>query len=177
MRAPLPLGRVVATPGALKLLLEAGGHPFDYLARHWRLGRDLCLRPSPERDRLAIRLPSPQLLCGRKGARLDHHRGRLLHHHDPPTGGVLMSCELCGGGDEWIKTCLTTEGSRLLVCDECYEEHAPVLVIVPGDRVVMARCDSCWCYGNPREFAEVRPGGRKNANSGTCAECADEEES
>jgi hypothetical protein len=34
MRAPLPLGRVVATPGALKLLMEAGGHPFDYLARH-----------------------------------------------------------------------------------------------------------------------------------------------
>jgi hypothetical protein len=24
----------VATPGALKLLMEAGGHPFDYLARH-----------------------------------------------------------------------------------------------------------------------------------------------
>jgi hypothetical protein len=34
MRAPLPLGRVVATPGALKLLMKAGGHPFDYLARH-----------------------------------------------------------------------------------------------------------------------------------------------
>ncbi len=34
MRAPLPLGRVVATPGALRLLMEAGGHPFDYLARH-----------------------------------------------------------------------------------------------------------------------------------------------
>jgi hypothetical protein len=34
MRAPLPLGKVVATPGALKLLTEAGGHPFDYLARH-----------------------------------------------------------------------------------------------------------------------------------------------
>ena len=34
MTAPLTLGRVVATPGALKLLLEAGGHPFDYLARH-----------------------------------------------------------------------------------------------------------------------------------------------
>ena len=43
MTAPLTLGRVVATPGALKLLLEAGGHPFDYLARHWRLGRPLCL--------------------------------------------------------------------------------------------------------------------------------------
>jgi hypothetical protein len=34
MTAPLPLGRVMATPGALKLLVEAGGHPFDYLARH-----------------------------------------------------------------------------------------------------------------------------------------------
>jgi len=34
MRAPLPLGRVVATLGALKLLTEARAHPFDYLARH-----------------------------------------------------------------------------------------------------------------------------------------------
>jgi hypothetical protein len=31
---PLPLGKVVATPGALKLLLEVGEHPFDYLVRH-----------------------------------------------------------------------------------------------------------------------------------------------
>ena len=34
MTAPLPLGKVVATPGALKLLLDTGGHPFEYLARH-----------------------------------------------------------------------------------------------------------------------------------------------
>jgi hypothetical protein len=34
MRAPLPLGKVVATPGALKLLSEAGEDPFDYVARH-----------------------------------------------------------------------------------------------------------------------------------------------
>jgi hypothetical protein len=34
MTAPLPLGRVVATPGALKLLKEGKRHPFDYLARH-----------------------------------------------------------------------------------------------------------------------------------------------
>jgi hypothetical protein len=34
MTAPLPLGRVVATPGALKLLLETGGRPFDLLGRH-----------------------------------------------------------------------------------------------------------------------------------------------
>ena len=34
MRAPLPLGRVVATPGTLKLLTEAREHHFNYLARH-----------------------------------------------------------------------------------------------------------------------------------------------
>ena len=34
MRAPLPLGQVVATPGALKLLTEIGEDPFDFLARH-----------------------------------------------------------------------------------------------------------------------------------------------
>ena len=74
----------------------------------------------------------------------------------------------------WIKTCLTTEGSRLLICDPCYGEHASDLVIVPGDRVVMARCDSCWRYGNPREFVVVSPGGRKNAYSGKCGACAEE---
>jgi hypothetical protein len=74
----------------------------------------------------------------------------------------------------WIKTCRTLKGSRLLVCDECYGEHAAVLVIVPGDRTVMARCDYCWRYGNPREFVEVSLGGRKNAYSGMCAECMEE---
>jgi hypothetical protein len=34
MTAQLPLGRVVATPGALKLLGKAREHPFEYLARH-----------------------------------------------------------------------------------------------------------------------------------------------
>jgi hypothetical protein len=34
MTAPLPLGRVLATPRALKLLTEARVHPFDFLARH-----------------------------------------------------------------------------------------------------------------------------------------------
>ncbi len=32
--APFPLGRVVATPGALKLLEEAGEDPLFLLARH-----------------------------------------------------------------------------------------------------------------------------------------------
>jgi hypothetical protein len=32
--APFPLGRVVATPGALELLEKAGEYPLRYLARH-----------------------------------------------------------------------------------------------------------------------------------------------
>ena len=34
MMAPLPLGRVMATPGALEVLGKSGGCPFDILARH-----------------------------------------------------------------------------------------------------------------------------------------------
>jgi hypothetical protein len=34
MTAPLPLGRVLATPAALKLLTETREHPFELLARH-----------------------------------------------------------------------------------------------------------------------------------------------
>jgi hypothetical protein len=34
MTAPLSLGRVVATPGALRLLEVTGDHPFELLARH-----------------------------------------------------------------------------------------------------------------------------------------------
>ncbi len=30
----LPLGQVVATPGALRTILEAGDDPLDYVARH-----------------------------------------------------------------------------------------------------------------------------------------------
>ncbi len=83
-----------------------------------------------------------------------------------------MSCELCGGGDMWIKTCLTPYGTRLRLGDLCYEEHASELVIVPGDWVVSSRCDVCWRYGSPREFVVVRPGGRKDAYSGVCNGCA-----
>jgi hypothetical protein len=70
MTAPLPLGRVVATPGALKLLMEAGGHPFDLLARHttgdWG---DLCAFDRRQ-NQIALRdgyrvLSSYEILAGR----------------------------------------------------------------------------------------------------------------
>ena len=83
-----------------------------------------------------------------------------------------MACELCGGGDTWIKTCSTPEGSRLMVCDTCHAEHDRELTLVPGRLVVTARCDACGAYGNPREFSKVRLGGRKGAYSGTCRMCA-----
>lgn len=85
-----------------------------------------------------------------------------------------MSCELCGEGDWWIKTCLASDGSRLRVSDPCHQTRAPELIIVPGHWVVTARCNSCGCYDNPREFAEAEPGGRKDAYSGMCGACAKE---
>ncbi len=52
MRVPLPLGRVVATPGALEVLSAAGEHPFCYIARHatgdWG---DLCEADRRENER------------------------------------------------------------------------------------------------------------------------------
>ncbi len=83
-----------------------------------------------------------------------------------------MSCAFCGEGDRWIKTCLASDGSRIRVCDPCWE--ALRLVIVPGDHVVTARCERCGRYGNPREFAVARPGGRKDAYLGICGACAEE---
>jgi hypothetical protein len=85
-----------------------------------------------------------------------------------------MLCAFCGEGDQWIKTCRTTDGSRLRICDPCWEVLAPWLVIVPGDGVVTARCDGCGRYGNPREFVTVSPGGRYDAYAGKCAGCAEE---
>jgi hypothetical protein len=67
-----------------------------------------------------------------------------------------MPCELCGGSDRWIKTCLTPSGSRLLVCDPCREVRASELTIVPGDWVVTARCEECGTYGNPRATTRGR---------------------
>ena len=53
--APLPLGRVVATPGALETILGAGGDPFAYVARHasgdWG---DLCAHDRHE-NKIALR--------------------------------------------------------------------------------------------------------------------------
>ena len=34
MMGPLPLGRVLATPGALQLIRDAGEDPFGHLVRH-----------------------------------------------------------------------------------------------------------------------------------------------
>ncbi len=52
MTGPLPLGRVVATPGALEAILGEGGDPLSYIARHasgdWG---DLCEFDRRENER------------------------------------------------------------------------------------------------------------------------------
>ena len=85
-----------------------------------------------------------------------------------------MPCAFCGEGDRWIKTCRTGDEYRLRVCDPCWEVLGSWLMIVPGDYVVTARCEGCGGYFNPREMAEVSPGGRYNAYSGTCGACTEE---
>lgn len=82
-------------------------------------------------------------------------------------------CAFCGGGDRWVKTCHAQDGSRIRVCDPCWEER-PGLVVVPGDHLVTARCGVCGTYGNPRDFRGLRAGGRHGAFSGTCEACAKE---
>lgn len=79
-----------------------------------------------------------------------------------------MPCAFCGESDRWIKTCRTKDGSRLRVCDPCWEVLGSWLEIVSGDGVVSVRCDSCGAYFNPGEMAEFSPGGRYNAYSGGC---------
>jgi hypothetical protein len=83
-----------------------------------------------------------------------------------------VCCAFCGGGDKWIKTCRARDGTRLRLCDPCYEVLARWFMIVPGDWVAAARCDHCGRYGHPRDFRDASPGGRKGAFSGTCPECA-----
>ena len=83
-----------------------------------------------------------------------------------------MWCAFCGGGDKWIKACRAKDATRVRLCDPCYEALSRWFVIVPGDWVAVARCDLCWRYGNPRDFRDASPGGRKGAYSGTCKACA-----
>jgi hypothetical protein len=89
MTAPLPLGRVVATPGALKLLGKARAHPFDLLAGHaagdWG---ELCTfdrhqdQPRRPQERL---LGDVQCVC-RGGSLMEEPRlppGYRLDRRDP----------------------------------------------------------------------------------------------
>jgi hypothetical protein len=88
MRAPLPLGRVVATPGALKLLSEMGKDPFGYIARHatgdWG---ELCAFDRRQNE-----------IALREGY-------RVLSSYDVPTGRVWIVTE----ADRSVTTILLPE--------------------------------------------------------------------
>ncbi len=89
MRAPLPLGRVVATPGALRTLDEAGEHPFSYLARH---------------------------AAGDWGDLCDHDRreNELSLEH----GRRLLSSYPVGGGRLWVITEADRSATTILLPEE-----------------------------------------------------------
>src|SRR5215204_2784962 len=95
---PFPLGQIVATTGALKLLEEVGAVLYLLLARHssgdwgevdahdWR-ENELYLKHG-WRLKLLFRR-------GRSG--MGYHRGRQVRHHHPPPGGVLNALCLLRG--------------------------------------------------------------------------------
>jgi hypothetical protein len=86
----------------------------------------------------------------------------------------VTRCRFCGGADQWIKTVRTLSGEKVRCCNECYETLRKVLVLVPGEHVVFARCDLCWNFFNPRDIiaGTLRPAGWKEAYGGTCRMCA-----
>ena len=88
MTAPLPLGKVVATPGVLKLLSEIGEDPFDFLARHaagdWG---DLCAFDHRQNE-----------IALREGL-------RVLSSYDVPAGRVWIITE----ADRSVTTILLPE--------------------------------------------------------------------
>jgi hypothetical protein len=88
MRAPLTLGKVVATPGALRVLSEIGEDPFDFLARHetgdWG---DLCAFDRRQNE-----------IALREGY-------RVLSSYDMPAGRVWIITE----ADRSITTILLPE--------------------------------------------------------------------
>jgi hypothetical protein len=73
--APFPLGRIVATPGALRLLQEGGEDPLPYLARH-RSGDwgEIDPQDRRENERSLKHGWRILLLPGRREDHLDHHR-------------------------------------------------------------------------------------------------------
>jgi len=86
--APLPLGKVVATPGALKLLTEARAHPFDLLARHATGDWGVLCAFDRRQNEIALR-----------------HGYRILSSYDVPAGRVWIIIE----ADRSITTILLPE--------------------------------------------------------------------
>jgi hypothetical protein len=69
-----------------------------------------------------------------------------------------VACGACGGGDRWMKTCLSAEGEKILLCDPCWKELG--LVIVAGDAVVTARRGEVRGQTYGRKSADGRAGAR-----------------
>jgi hypothetical protein len=89
MTGPLPLGRVVATPGVLEALSDAGKHPLSYVARHaagdWAESRGFDRR----QNEIALR-----------------EGYRVFSSYETPSGRVWVITE----ADRYVTTILLPEG-------------------------------------------------------------------
>lgn len=95
MAALFPLGRIMATPGALSLLAATYTDPAELLARHQ--GGDWGeISPEDARENahsLKVWLARDELLPRGRGQRregLGYHGGRQVEHLRPPARGLLI---------------------------------------------------------------------------------------
>ena len=96
--ARFPLGRTVATPGALEALVRAGETPLNYLARHiagdWG---DLDQHDKAQNEIRHQRWVSNLVSVSTCGwyPDLGHHRSRSIRDNDSPARKILNSLKTC----------------------------------------------------------------------------------
>jgi len=66
------------------------------------------------------------------------------------------------------------EAEEWPLCEGCYEEVAEEVLIVPGPVSCWGTCSRCGEWVSVRDLVDARPGGRRDAPSGTCRMCAKE---
>ena len=86
-----------------------------------------------------------------------------------------MLCEGCGAEAQVMKTCRRRDGEGSeagVLCDPCYAPLADSVWIVAGMVPAHGKCRSCAHWFSVGELAGLAKGGKWDAPSGLCVDCA-----
>lgn len=86
-----------------------------------------------------------------------------------------MRCSECGTEALIMKTVYWEEdrdGREYAMCDPCYAGLAERVWIVPGPVPCFGKCRLCTLWFGVRDLSELTGGGKWDAPSGVCEECA-----